>query len=518
MILAFITAALVSLVVAPLVRRAALRWGLANLPADARHIHTRPVPRLGGVAVFVATVAGVLVAFAPVLASAPEPRQRLLLAILFGGAVLFCTGLVDDVRGLRPRTKLGIQCVAATAVYAIGVRVEVLSLGPSTSVAIAWLSFPVTVLWLVGVTNAFNLIDGLDGLATGIALVVLGALTVSATLLHNADVVLVCVALLGALAGFLRYNLTPARLFLGDSGSLFVGFMLAVLSVHGSLKSATTVVMAVPVFALAVPLLDVGLAIVRRWLRGAPIFGADARHIHHRLLAAGFGPRRAAFILCALAAVLAAYGLGLAFAPPPAILAVSLAGGAVALVLVLAGIRRLDYLEFVEAGAALASGVARARRVVHDQIHARETAQLVARVPSLTALNGMLQAQAAEFGFLRMEVGQEATLNARTRGDRGEARPARVWRMDFPVTSFSQDDDEPFLLRIWCDVQRSYRPYAAERVARVVGPAVEEWIRGGGLLGPPAAPPAYGPDAAPYAGAGHTGPARPTHGRPSVAT
>ena len=408
-------------------------------------------------------------------------RQDFFLAILLGGTVLFLTGLIDDALGMRAGVKLGLQAVAASATYFVGQRIDVLTFGPHTSVSVAWISFPLTVLWIVGVTNAFNLIDGLDGLATGIGLVVLATVAAAATVLHNADVVLVCVALIGALLGFLRFNLTPARLFLGDSGSLFVGYMLAMLSLHGSLKGATGVVIAVPVCALAVPLLDVALAVARRWLRGDPIFGADARHLHHRLLAAGLRPSGAAIMLCALAAGFAIYGLGLAFAPPPAVLTISLVGGAGALALVLSGIRRLNYHEITEASAVLASGLKRVRRVMRDQIHSREIAELVPRVPSLAALNGMLASRSAQFGFIGMEVGREHAIAGRANPYRTPAGgQVRAWRLDFPVTPAEQDDEEPFILRITCDHVNGYRPFAAERVARIVGAAVEDWIRATG--------------------------------------
>src|SRR5690606_28021343 len=162
---------------------------------------------------------------------------------------------------------------------------------------LGWMALPVTLLWIVGVTNAFNLIDGLDGLATGIALVALGTTAIAAVLLGNPEVLVVCLALTGALIGFLRYNFNPARIFLGDSGSLFIGFLLAVLSVHGSMKSATAVLILVPLSALALPLLDTFLAIGRRRLRGGPLSRADSRHIHHPLLAIEFTHRTSVILL-----------------------------------------------------------------------------------------------------------------------------------------------------------------------------------------------------------------------------
>ena len=206
--------------------------------------------------------------------------------------------------------------------------------------------------------------------------------------------------LIGALAGFARYNFSPARIFLGDSGSLFIGFMLAVLSMHGSIKSATAVLVAIPLFALAVPLLDVSVSILRRWLRGVPIFSPDARHIHHRLLALGLTPGRASFVLCLVAGGFAALGLLLAFAPPPALIGMALTGGLVSAGIFMYGIRQLDYNEFVEAGAALASGIVRVRRVIRDQIHARELTSVIEEAESLRHVNAILAASITGFGFL----------------------------------------------------------------------------------------------------------------------
>src|SRR5690606_35243767 len=276
-----------SLLLTPVVIRAAVGWGLYDLPDGKRRVHTRPVPRVGGVVVFVAMLLGLGGAAAVDLTTGSgllRANASYITGIVLGTALLFGTGLVDDIRGVKPYSKLVVQVVAACIAYFFGFQVVRIGFGPDFGIDLGWLSLPVTLIWIVGVTNAFNLIDGLDGLATGIALVALSTTAVAAQMLGNTEVVIVCLALTGALIGFLRYNFNPARIFLGDSGSLFIGFLLAVLSVHGSMKSATAVLVLVPLSALALPLLDTFLAIGRRWLRGVPLSSADSRHIHHRLL------------------------------------------------------------------------------------------------------------------------------------------------------------------------------------------------------------------------------------------
>jgi UDP-GlcNAc:undecaprenyl-phosphate GlcNAc-1-phosphate transferase len=394
--------------------------------------------------------------------------------VLIGGGLLLATGLIDDLRGISAPMKLLIQLIAAVLAYQFGFRIEVLSLG-SAEFALGWLSLPLTLLWVVGVTNAFNLIDGLDGLATGVALVALATITFAAVHLGNYEVAIVCAALVGALLGFLRYNFNPARIFLGDSGSLFVGFLLAVLSVHGSLKTATAVLMVVPLCALAIPLLDTALAIFRRWLRGVPLFGPDTRHIHHRLLASGWSHRRAVATLYLAAGIVATFGLTVAFGPPPVVRGITLAGGVLSLTIVAVGIRRLAYHEFVIAGAVLASGPLRLRRVIQDNIHARDLADAIQQAQSLEDCNDLLRIGAAAFGMMQMEVCLESAA-AHRELLRRHTDWVQAWKLDFPILSGGPDEDR-WVLRIWCSTEAdSFRPYGAERVARILAPHLCTWL------------------------------------------
>lgn len=481
-------AVLASLLITPCVVRTAVAWGLYDVPSDGRRVHSEPIPRLGGIAIFASMALGLaVVSFDGGIGALLSHEQwRFFLGLLLGGSVVFAAGLWDDLRGLSPVSKLAAQCLAAVVVFAFGFRIEVLSFGADRQLLLGGLALPLTVLWVVAVVNAFNLIDGLDGLATGIAVVALGTTMAVAVALGNLEVVVVCLALLGALLGFLRYNFSPARIFLGDSGSQFIGFMLAVLSVHGSLKSATAVLVIIPLFALALPLLDTLLAITRRWLRGVPVSDADARHIHHRLLARGLTHRGAAIVLYLAAILLALLGLSLAFAPPAAVMAIAIAGGGICLGLLLYGMRQLEYHEFAEAGAVLASGVLRTRRVIRDQIHARDVAHLIQRAHSVEQVDSILQENTAHFGFLGMEVCREMSVGRR-RGVLLSGQAARAWKMDHPVTPRSSADDDPYVLRIWCGVGEANRPYGAERVARILAPTIERWMIERALAQPSAA-------------------------------
>lgn len=475
-LLVFALSMAAALLATPVLVRVVTARGLLGASRPGAGGAAQAVPRFGGVAVFAATAAGLLAAMARGGAA-----PGFFPGILTGASILFAAGLLDDARGLSPREKVLAQCAAALAAYAWGFRVEAIGFGGGAGdagVPVGWLALPLTVLWIVGVTNAFNLIDGLDGLATGIALVALATTFVVSLVLGNGDVALVCAALGGALLGFLRYNVRPARIFLGDSGSLLVGFLLAVLSVHGSTKSATAVLAAVvPVMVLALPLADTVLAIGRRWLRGVPVWGADERHLHHRLIAIGLTHRRAVMVLCLAASALAALGLVLAFAPPR-VVAVTAVAGAVALAALFGvGVNRLQYHEFAEAGATLASASLRLRRSIQDQIHARDVATLLHCAESLAALRAILSDNAAGMGFLSLELCRA--------GDEDRARLALpstgggypAWKLEYPVDAPAADGEEGWVLRVWCHQENGFRLLGTERAVRILSEAIGEWSR-----------------------------------------
>jgi len=489
---AFLVSALTAFVVTPVVLRVLLARGIYGHARIREGVEHKPVPRLGGVAVCVATTLGVAAAV-PLAAATGFPLASPL--SFFGGVLaaswlLFGAGVVDDLHDLPPRVKLLAQVGAALLAWQFGFRIEHLTFGGT--IDLGALSLPVTVFWIVGVTNAINLIDGLDGLATGIALVALATMLAVSVKLGNWQVALVCAALAGALAGFLRYNLRPARIFLGDSGILFVGFMLAVLSVHGSTKSTTAVLTVIPLLVLALPLLDTSLAIVRRWLRGTPIWGADERHLHHRLVAIGLTHTRAAVLLFLAAAGMATFALLIVFGPPRAVVAIAAAGAACTAVMLMVGIKRLGYHEFVEAGAVVAGGAARLRRAIRDRIHARDVAHVVAQAETVEHLRAILTDNAEVMGLLDLVFCRCSAVEG-WRGSLDAAHAPAALRIDFPVQA-DADGDDPWVLRAWCDGANPYALPEAVRTVHILADAVRDWL----VAGPPPRALALHAEAAPH--------------------
>jgi UDP-GlcNAc:undecaprenyl-phosphate GlcNAc-1-phosphate transferase len=466
------TAFLLCVLLTPLVIRASSARGLFDHPGE-RRVHSTPVPRLGGVAVACASVAGVGVGL--LLYALPEaPSYAFFATTLGGGLLLFAVGLVDDVRGVSPRVKLLAQVAAGALAFGFGFRVEALTVGGHANVAVGWLSFPLTLFWIVAVTNAYNLVDGLDGLASGLGLVALTTVLAVAHVLGHADVALVAAALAGALLGFLRYNFNPARIFLGDSGSLFVGFLLAVLSVRASTKSSTAVLVLVPLLALGVPLLDTSVAIVRRWLRGLSMSSADRRHIHHRLLSLGFSTRGAVLVLYAVASAAALLSVMALFASPQQVGWITLAGGVASLLLLVCALRHLGYHEFEVAARMVLRAPLRLRKALRDRIHAHDLVPVLRVASSLEEINAVLSDNAAILQLGHMEVCpvDEGTAPRDVCAGLGQ----RVWRVDYPLTSFDPEHDTWMVLRMWCPLD-ARAPNGTERVASILGPVIAAWLQ-----------------------------------------
>jgi len=300
-----IASVVLALLLTPLVRNLAWRCGIVDQPDQQRKIHCAPIPRMGGVAIFAAVIGAYCLLLLARLSSGAIVWDGLplVLRLLPALVVVFGIGLIDDIVSLRPWHKLTAEVIAAIFAWLGGIHVSSLA-GYSFSGAVA--GFVLTLLWIVTCTNAINLIDGVDGLAVGVSLFAAITMLIAAILNHNFPMALAVVPLAGALFGFLRYNFNPASIFLGDCGSLTIGFLLACYGAVWSEKSTTLLGMTAPLLVLAVPILDVGLAIVRRFLRGQPIFAADRAHIHHRLLSKGLTPRRIVLIIygiCGIGAV-----------------------------------------------------------------------------------------------------------------------------------------------------------------------------------------------------------------------
>jgi UDP-GlcNAc:undecaprenyl-phosphate GlcNAc-1-phosphate transferase len=266
-------------------------------------MHQRFIPRTGGLVIAIAF-------FLPVLGSAFTGvgvdlyETRAIFGLLAGAFMVFFMGLYDDFYGLRARYKLLGQLLAASIAFYAGFRIEVVSLPFEAQLEMGAFAFPITVFWIVGVVNAFNLIDGLDGLAGGIGFLVL-LLSFALGLLSHQILMCLCFAALGgALLGFLHHNFAPASIFLGDSGSMLVGFVLATGTLHAGTKSPATVALLTPIVAMGIPIMDTLFSMLRRYLQRQPMFAPDRGHIHHRLVDLGFGHRQAVFVLYLLTILL----------------------------------------------------------------------------------------------------------------------------------------------------------------------------------------------------------------------
>ncbi len=313
-VLSFVAATVLSALLTPLARAVAFRLGAVSQPGG-RHIHGRAIPRLGGGGIFFAALVtlGGLAALGH-LAPADERELKLWVGLLVAASLMFGVGAYDDVKGARAVTKLGFQLLAAVVAWACGFRVDVVDLPMMESFSVGVLSLPLTVLWVVGIINAVNLIDGLDGLAAGVVFFAGITNFVVATLMGTDFVALIMATVTGAVLGFLFYNFNPARIFMGDSGSYFLGLTLALCGISGPLQKASAAVsIAVPIVALGVPIIDTLLAMLRRFLERRPIFSPDRGHIHHRLLDMGITHRRAVLIIYGVTVALCIFSVAIAF-------------------------------------------------------------------------------------------------------------------------------------------------------------------------------------------------------------
>jgi UDP-GlcNAc:undecaprenyl-phosphate GlcNAc-1-phosphate transferase len=348
---------LVSILLTPWCRNLFRHWGLVDHPDGSRHRHVQPVPRVGGISILTAYLAAFVVLLVVPLGIGRIGVDSLapVWVVCRAAGLVFLVGLFDDLFGLKPWQKLSGQTIAACMAYVGGVQMP----GVAGLALPAWASVLVTVFWLVGSANAFNLIDGLDGLAAGAAFFATITILLGALLTNNMPLALATVPLAGALLGFLRYNFNPASIFLGDSGSLTLGFLLGCYSVLWGQRSTSALEMTAPLMALALPLMDTAIAITRRFLRQQPIFAADAGHIHDRLLARGFSPRRVALVLYGVCGLAATLSLLTSLAKRP------FKGAIIVLFCAAAwsGIQHLGYAEFAIVGRIFVGGGAFRRRL-----------------------------------------------------------------------------------------------------------------------------------------------------------
>lgn len=294
---AFIVALTLTFAATPLVKRLAIRIKAVDVPKDNRRMHKVPIPRMGGLAIF----AGFLVSSLLFI-----PLGREFRAILLGALLLVVLGIIDDIVALKAQVKFVGQIVAALIPALSGVSIHgfVNPFNQSHYTALGVLSIPVTVLWIVGITNAVNFIDGLDGLACGVSTIATVTMFIIAVLFGETHVAFTMAALAGACLGFLPYNMNPAKIFMGDTGSMFLGYILAVTSIQGLFKFYAVISFAVPFIILGLPIFDTGFAIVRRLLKGQSPLQADRGHVHHRLIDLGFDQKQSVAILYAFSAVM----------------------------------------------------------------------------------------------------------------------------------------------------------------------------------------------------------------------
>jgi UDP-GlcNAc:undecaprenyl-phosphate GlcNAc-1-phosphate transferase len=290
----------------PAVGGMARMLGVVDRP-DERRVHRRPIPRLGGLAIFL----GIVVPALAFLDLSGETR-----GVLLGAAVATVVGAVDDFRGLSPSVKLAGQIAAASITTMFGVWVDHFTFPFLGAVDVpAWIGVPLSIAWIVAVMNMVNLLDGLDGLAAGVCAIAGSTYAILALSLGKVDPAILCAIVAGACLGFLRHNFFPARIFMGDSGALCLGFILAAVSIQGLLKTASTVVLLLPLLVLAVPILDTSFVVARRLKHNQPITTADRSHLHHRFLNIGFSQRRAAVTMWLWCASLAGAALATRFVP-----------------------------------------------------------------------------------------------------------------------------------------------------------------------------------------------------------
>ncbi len=301
-VLGTIIAYLLGIFIVPLVIYFSQKMGLVDVPNE-RKIHHGNISRLGGVAIWVS----VMLSFLFLILLSYYPKGQGLSAIIVGGSLMFLMGLIDDIYCLNAKFKLFIQVAIATIVILLGVRIENLFNPFGANIDLGILTYPITLFWIVGITNAINFIDGIDGLAGSIVSISALAIGIISLVLEPAIPInaLIAFILTGAMCAFLTFNYNPAKIFMGDSGALYAGFLLATLSITGIVKPSSGVSMYLPILILAVPLMDVAYSSIRRMLKGTSPFVADAEHIHHKLLHAGYSQDKLVLLLAGFSMVCA---------------------------------------------------------------------------------------------------------------------------------------------------------------------------------------------------------------------
>jgi UDP-GlcNAc:undecaprenyl-phosphate GlcNAc-1-phosphate transferase len=391
-----------SLILTRCVRGAATARGWVSVGDLERYLHPAPLPRLGGIAVYLAFFAASLFLFLVGrfgYHSGLGFSLRPTLPIVLGSSVILLLGTWDDIRGLGPYSKIAVECVAGLILFSGGFRFVHFAVLFGTRDLPWYVDLAFTLFWVLAITNAFNLIDGIDGLAAGSALFSTVAVFVVALVSHASLASFLAIALSGAILGFLHYNLNPATIFLGDSGSLFIGFMLSALALQSAQKAPTILAVAIPVVSFGLPILETILSVVRRLISGRPIFSADEEHIHHKLLARGFSQRKVLVILYAVSAI---FGLVSLFLLRPG----SAAIGIVFMILgigIWLGVQHLGYPEFGELRR-VAQRTIDQRRVFVNDLAVRRAIEELQRVQDYDQLYSVLVSAFSENDFDGFEL------------------------------------------------------------------------------------------------------------------
>ena len=476
----FILAVLFTLLLTPLIRALGRRVRAFGRKHDGRD--QPQIPRLGGLAIFLATLAawGVLLLIPNTMRARFLSEWRILLALWVPGTLVLVAGAYDDVAGATPRQKLLVETLAAAMVWWAGVRIVSLPL-IGYRVQSPLLSLMLTAFWIVAVTNSLNLIDGLDGLAAGIAFFVTGSVFVVSLIQGNYFVCILAITLAGALLGFLRFNFAPATIFLGDSGSLFLGFVLATLAIYTSQKSSTLIALVVPFVAFGLPLLDTSLTVVRRFLGGRPLFLADRDHIHHRLL-----QNR----LTLKVVVLGLYGLAALFSLG-SLLILQSTGSLVALVSILAGASAwfltggLRYEELSEVNVYVARAVQSQRRVLANQILIRKAAKQLEEARSAEGSWQILVStlEALDFDGVMCQLSpwpSHRPLSLSGWSRRGEWCSNQSWSVSVPLRAGEKVVGE---LQLWRELSKERLLFQFSSLLDTLIPPFERQLRGCYLAG-----------------------------------
>jgi len=287
----FLISLVLTILFVPFAKKAAFLLNALDRPSD-RKVHKGLMPRLGGLAIYIGFTCAAVIGLIVAVIRHMQLNYLALTGILLGSLVILLIGIIDDIKSISPTKKLVLQILAALIPMMFGVQINFISNPVTGILLLGYFTLPVTILWIVGITNALNFVDGLDGLASGITAIASVTLFIVAVRIHQPGAAILMIALAGAAIGFLRYNFNPASIFLGDSGSMFMGYLLACCSVIGVLKSTMILALLIPVFIMGIPIFDAASVIMRRVRDGRHIFDADRRHLHHRLLDSGFSHKQ----------------------------------------------------------------------------------------------------------------------------------------------------------------------------------------------------------------------------------